>query len=160
MTAEERARAADLLDLHEGRGAVPVLDAVAARALLRSARRLAIVGASDDPWRPSHSVMGYLLAQGYECAPVNPTQEIVHGRPCHPTLEAASAEGRFDIVVVFRRPEHTPAVASSAVAVGAGALWLQLGIVSWEAARIAAEGGLAVVMDRCTSVDHAALTRG
>ena len=86
--------------------------------------------------------------------PVNPSTHEVLGIRCLPTLEAATeATGRFDLVDVFRRPEHLPAIARSAVATGAGALWLQVGVVSWEAARIAHEGGLPVVMDRCTAVD-------
>jgi hypothetical protein len=138
---------------------VPVLDAVGAVSLLGAARRIAVVGASSNPWRASHSVMDYLLAHGYDCVPVNPTVAQVLGRASHPTLEAAveATGGPFDIVDVFRRPEFTPEVARSAVATGCGALWLQQRIVSWEAAQIALAGGLAVVMDRCTAVDHRAL---
>jgi hypothetical protein len=123
--------------------------------LLRTAERIAVVGASPLPWRASNAVMRYLLEQGYECVPVNPTYREILGRACHPTLEAAAAEATpFDIVDVFRRPEHTPAIARSAVATGSRALWLQQGIVSEEAMRIAHAGGLAVVMDRCTAVLH------
>jgi hypothetical protein len=151
----ERARTAAMLDLQEGRGPVPVLDEAAAQDLLRAARRLAIVGASPDRDRPSHSVMRYLQAQGYECVPINPTTRDVLGVPTFGTLEqAVAATGPFDIVDVFRRPEYTPPIATSAVATGCRALWLQLGVVDWEAARIAQEGGLAVVMDRCTAIEH------
>jgi hypothetical protein len=138
---------------------VPILDTEAARELLRGARRIAVVGASPDPWRASHSVMAYLLGQGYDCVPVNPTVESVLGRPTFPSLEAAVAGtgGPFDIVDVFRRPEHAPDIARSAVALGCRALWLQLGVISPEAVRIARAGGLAVVIDRCTAVDHRAL---
>jgi uncharacterized protein len=154
MTAEERARARDILDLQEGTGPVPVLDADAAVALLGAARRIAIVGASPDPWRPSHGVMEALQRAGYVCVPINPAADAILDVRAWPTLEAAvEATGRFDIVDVFRRPEHVPDVARSAVATGAGALWLQLGVVSWEGARIAHEAGLAVVMDRCTAID-------
>jgi uncharacterized protein len=155
MSAEERARARDILDAQEGTGPIALLDEEGMKALLRSTRRIAVVGASPDPYRPSNGVMGYLLAYGYECVPVNPNASEVLGQRCFPTLESAAQEsGPIDIVDVFRRPEHAPGIARSAVAVGAGALWLQLGIVHWEAARIAAEGGLAVVMDRCLAVDH------
>jgi predicted CoA-binding protein len=134
---------------------VPILDASGAMELLRTARRIAIVGASPNPWRASNSVMRYLLGQGYECVPVNPRTAEVHGRASYPTLEAAVAGGgTFDIVDVFRRPEHTPALARSAVALGCGALWLQQGVISWEAARIAHEAGLPVVMDRCSAIEH------
>ena len=158
MTAEERKRAADVLDLQEGRGDVPLASTAAARALLRRARRIAIVGASPDPARPSNDVMAYLLAAGYDCIPVNPSAPEVLGRRAFPDLASATAAGgRFDIVDVFRRPEVTPAIARQAVETGAGALWLQLGVVSWEAARIAAEAGMPVVMDRCTAIEHRAM---
>ena len=73
--------------------------------------------------------------------------------------EATAATGRFDIVDVFRRPEHTPDIARSAVATGAGALWLQLGVVNWEAAQIAHDAGLPVVMDRCTAIEYRRIGR-
>ena len=145
-----------MLDLEEGRWHVPILGAAEAQELLRRAHRIAIVGASPDPSRPSHGVMRYLLAYGYDCVPVNPRTPDVLGVRAFPSLEAAVAEtGRFDIVNVFRRPRATPDVARSAVSTRARALWLQVGIVNWEAARIAQDGGLAVVMDRCTRIDHA-----
>ena len=139
---------------------LPLLSDTEAIELLRTARRIAVVGASPSPWRASHAVMRYLLGQGYECVPVNPNYSQILGRACFPTLEAATAQGRiFDIVDVFRRPEHTPTIARSAVATGSRALWLQQGIVNEEAARIAHQGGLAVVMDRCTAVLHQHLKR-
>jgi predicted CoA-binding protein len=99
-------------------------------------------------------VFWYLLRAGFEVIPVNPNETEVHGMPAFATLrEAAEAKGRIDIVDVFRRPELCVAPARDAVAIGARALWLQLGIVNWEAARIAAAGGLAVVMDRCTAIE-------
>ena len=136
---------------------IPVLDGDDAQRLLREAKRIAIVGASPNRWRASNSVMGYLLAHGYECVPVTPNASTVLGLPCFPTLEAAVAGGGgrpFDVVDVFRRPEHAPEIARSAVALGCGTLWLQQRVISWEAARIAHEGGLKVVMDRCTAIDH------
>ena len=100
--------------------------------------------------------MSYLLEQGYECVPVTPRTDEVLGRPAYPSLEAAvAAHGRpFDVVDVFRRAEHTPAIAHSAVALGCGTLWLQQGVVNTDAARIAHAGGLSVVMDRCTAIEH------
>jgi len=160
MTAEERARARAQLDLDEGRGPVPVLDADAAVALLAGARRIAIVGASADAFRPSHGVMAALLRAGYTCVPVNPSVEAVLGVPAFPSLTAAvAAGGPFDIVDVFRRPEHVPAVAAEAVATGCRALWLQLGVISWEGAAVAHAGGLPVVMDRCTAIDLRRIVR-
>ncbi len=156
--ARERERAAELLDLQEGRGDVQLASTAEARELLRRARRVAIVGASPDPARPSHDVMAYLLAAGYDCVPINPAIGEVLGRPTFPDLVSATrATGRFDIVDVFRRPAATPEIAREAVAVGAGALWLQLGVVNWEAARIAAAAGLPVVMDHCTKIEHRAM---
>lgn len=155
MDRADEARTRAILDLQEGRGEVPLLDEAAALDVLRNARRIAVVGASPDRTRPSHSVMGYLLAQGYACVPVNPAVGEILGVPAFPSLEAAAAaSGPFDIVDVFRRPEHTPAIARAAVATGCGTLWLQLGVVDWDAARIAHDGGLGVVMDRCTAIEH------
>jgi hypothetical protein len=157
----ERRRAIDHLDLEEGAGPVPVLDGEGALDLLAGARRIAVVGASADRMRPSHGVMRYLRHQGYDCVPVNPKHRDVLGVQAFASLEeAVAATGPFDIVDVFRRPEYTPAVARSAVETGSGALWLQLGVVNWEAARIATEGGLPVVMDRCTAIEHRRLREG
>jgi hypothetical protein len=132
-----------------------LLDDAGIIRLLQDARRIAVVGASSNPARPSHGVFRTLLDAGYLCVPVNPNEIEVEGVAAVATLaEAAQAlGGRIDIVDVFRRAELTVEIAREAVAVGAGALWLQLGIVNAEAARIAEEGGLAVVMDRCTAID-------
>jgi predicted CoA-binding protein len=124
--------------------------------VLRQARRIAVVGASPDRFRASHSVLACLVSNGYECVPVNPNVDEVLGLRSFPSLEAAVAGtgGQpFDIVDVFRRPEHAPDIALSAVALGCGTLWLQLKVISQEAARIAHEGGMRVVMDRCTAID-------
>ena len=145
----------DILDAQEGTGPVPLLDGEASARLLADTHRIAMVGASADPDRPSHGVMRYLLEQGYEVVPINPTVDAVLGRTSYATLEdAVAATGAFDVVDVFRRPEFTPDIARSAVTTGAKALWLQLGVVNWEAAQIAHDGGLAVVMDRCTQIEH------
>jgi len=158
MNRDDLERAKDLQDLDEGRTPTPVLTRAEARDELRRARRIAVVGASADPSRPSHDVMAYLLRQGYDCVPINPTVPDVLDRPAFPDLaSAAAAGGPFDIVDVFRRPEATPEIAAEAVAVGARVLWLQLGIVNWEAASIAHEGGLLVVMDHCTKIEHSVL---
>jgi hypothetical protein len=137
---------------------VSLLDGEASARLLADTHRIAMVGASADPTRPSHGVMRYLLEQGYEVVPINPTIDSVLGRASYPALEdAVAATGSFDMVDVFRRSEFTPDVARSAVATGAKSLWLQLGVVNWEAAQIAHDGGLAVVMDRCTAIEHGRL---
>lgn len=150
----ERERVLALAELQAGRAPVPVLDDEGAARVLADARRIAIVGASARPFRPSHGVMEVLLRAGYDCVPVNPRETEVLGRPCFPDLASAvAAGGPFDVVDVFRRPEDCPPHAREAVATGAGCLWLQLGIVSWEAATIAAAAGIPVVMDRCTAIE-------
>jgi predicted CoA-binding protein len=161
MTGPERERTRAVLDLQEGLGPVAVLDDGAIADVLRSARRIAIVGASPDPGRPSHGVMRYLVHHGYECVPVNPNARDVLGIPAFRTVvEAVAAGGPVDIVDVFRRSELCLPHAEEAVAVGARCLWLQLGVVNWDAARVAAAGGLAVVMDRCTAIEHRRLRDG
>ena len=114
-----------------------------------------MIGASPHPGRPSHDVFEYLLGHGYDCVPIHPNARDVLGVTAFSTLaEATAATGRFDVVDVFRRSEDCVTHAQEAVAGGARCLWLQLGIVSPEAARIAAAGGLAVVMDRCMRIEH------
>jgi len=132
-----------------------LLDDAAIGRLLREARTIAVVGASSNPARPSHGVFRTLLDAGYECVPVNPNETEVQGVPAVATLAEAAAAlgGHIDIVDVFRRSELTEEVAREAVAVGAAALWMQLGVVNEESARIAAHAGLAVVMDRCTAIE-------
>jgi uncharacterized protein len=121
--------------------------------ILRDARTIALVGASPKPDRPSHGVMRYLLAQGYDVVPVRPEGcDEVLGVPC--ARSVAEIDRPVDLVDVFRRAEFTPDVARDAVAAGAGALWLQLGIVSEESRRIAEEAGLDYVEDECTAIVH------
>ncbi len=146
---------ATLIAVQEGRPPVPLLDDAAIRDLLRSRPRIAIIGASRDPWRPSFGVMRTLRRAGYDVVPVSPTADEIDGLRCYPTLADAVREtGPVDIVDVFRRPEACAAHAREAVEAGARCLWLQLGIASAEAGRIAHEGGLMVVMDRCTAIEH------
>lgn len=126
--------------------------------ILRDARTIAMVGASPRPDRPSHGVMRYLLAHGYRVIPVRPVGcDEVLGVPCVRSL--GEIEEPIDLVDVFRRPEHTPPHAREAVEVGAGALWLQLGIVSAESRRIAEEAELDYVEDACTAVVHRQVVR-
>ena len=122
--------------------------------ILRDARTIAIVGASPSPHRESHGVMRYLLAQGYDCIPVRPDRPEVLGIPCAPTL--LDIDRPIDLVDVFRRPEFCAGHAREAVAAGAKALWLQLGIVSPGARAIAEAAGLDYVENACTAVVHAA----
>jgi predicted CoA-binding protein len=152
--AADRARVAAILDAQEGRAPVRLLDDAAIEAALRATRRIAVIGASSNPGRPSHGVFRYLAAEGFDCVPVNPGQSSVLGVPAFPTLaEAVAATGPFDMVDVFRRSELCVPHAVEAVAAGARWLWLQLGVVNWEAAAIAHSAGLGVVMDRCTAIE-------
>ena len=119
------------------------------RSLLGEAKVVAVVGISSRPWRPSHEVASYLQQHGYRIVPVNPNEQEVLGEPVYASLLDIPKEIHIDVVDVFRRAEHTPEVARDAVAIGARVLWLQEGIVSDEAARIAADGGLEVIMGVC-----------
>lgn len=122
------------------------------RDLLLTTKRIALVGASDRPDRPSHGVMKFLLDRGYDVTPVNPTLEgrEIHGRKVVATLAEA---GPLDLVDVFRRSEQAGEVMDEAVALGARAVWLQLGIVNEPAAERARAKGVEVVMDRCPAIE-------
>jgi predicted CoA-binding protein len=118
------------------------------------------VGASSDPRRPSFDVFRYLVDEGFDCVPVNPNEREIMGISAFETIEAAvEATGPFELIDVFRRSELCGPHAVEAVAAGARCLWLQLGVVSWEAARIAHAGGLAVVMNRCTKIEWRRIAR-
>jgi uncharacterized protein len=127
------------------------------RQLLLDTKVIAVVGLSANPDRASNQVAWYLHHQGYRLFGVNPRcpDPEVFGVPVLASLDQVPEP--VDLVDVFRRPEHTPGVARDAVAIGAGALWLQLGIRNDEARAIATEAGLAYVEDRCLKVDHARL---
>jgi len=129
----------------------------ALRQLLLDAKVIAVVGLSANPDRASNQVAWYLHHQGYRLFGVNPQcpDQEMFGVPVVASLDEVPEP--IDIVDVFRRPEHTPEVAREAVAVGARALWLQLGIRSDEARAIATEAGLRHVEDRCLKVEHARL---
>ena len=121
--------------------------------ILAEARTIALVGASPNPSRPSNEVMRYLLDVGYRVIPVRPADcDEIHGVPCVTSL--AEIEEPIDLVDVFRRPEAVPPHAREAVTAGAGALWLQVGIASVDARRIAEDAGLDYVENACTKVVH------
>jgi hypothetical protein len=122
------------------------------RQLLLTTRRIAVVGASDRPDRPSHGVFRFLLDHGYDAVPVNPVLagRLVHGRRVVPTLAEA---GPLDMVDVFRRSSEAGAVVDEAVRLGARSAWLQLGVVDEAAAGRARAAGLSVVMDRCPVIE-------
>lgn len=123
------------------------------KALLESARTIALVGASDRPDRPSYRVMRFLQDHGYRVIPVNPqiTGEHVHGEFVFHDLHQLGDP--IDIVDVFRRPGAAGEAVDQAIAVGAKAVWMQLGVVDHEAAARAEAAGLQVVMDRCPAID-------
>ena len=133
-------------------------DAEKMKKILTDAKRIAVVGATSDPSRPSNTIPAYMQEQGYEIIPVNPRGGEMLGSEAVAAL--ADVQGSIDIVNVFRRSEQTPEVAREAVAAGAKVLWLQLGIASDEARQIAEDGGLEVVMDACIGVEHGRLGLG
>ena len=116
-------------------------------------KTIAVVGLSPKETRPSHGVARYLLAQGYHIIPVNPGYDEILGLKCYPSLRDIPEP--VEVVDVFRRSEEALPVAAEAIAVGAKALWLQLGIVNDEAVRRAEEAGLLAVQDRCLKIEHA-----
>ncbi len=122
------------------------------RDLLLTTRRIAVVGASDRPDRPSHGVFGFLLARGYDAVPVNPQRagRDIHGRTVLASLEEAAP---LDMVDVFRRSSEAGAVVDEAIRLGARSVWLQLGVMDAAAATRARAAGLIVVMDRCPVIE-------
>lgn len=123
--------------------------------LLRRAKTIAIVGLSAKENRPSNMVGRYLLDAGYTIYPVNPGQTEIFGLKCYPSLTVLPE--KIDIVDIFRRSEEVLPFVEEAVKIGAGAVWMQLGIINHEAAAYARRHGLTVVMDRCIKVDHSNL---
>jgi len=130
-----------------------IADDAGIAALLGRVRRIALVGASANPARASHGVMKFLLARGHEVVPVNPGlagQDLLGHRVA---ASLGEIEGRVDMVDVFRQSDAVPGIVEEAIAMGAGALWLQLGVVHEEAAARAVAAGLDVVMDRCPAIE-------
>jgi uncharacterized protein len=128
-------------------------DPLAIQRVLLRARTIAIVGLSGNPLRASNFVGFYLKRHGYRVIPVNPREREVFGEKSYESLR--DIPDKIDIVNVFRAPEALPEIARDAVATGAGCLWCQFGVINEEGARIAEDGGLTVVMDRCIKVEHA-----
>lgn len=122
------------------------------REILGKPRRIALIGASAKPWRPSHGVMRFLLERGFDVTPVNPGLEgqTIHGR----TVAARLADSApLDMVEVFRNSRELPAIVDDAIQLGAHILWTQLGVVDQEAAARARAAGMIVVMDRCPVIE-------
>jgi uncharacterized protein len=128
-------------------------DPLTIQRVLHTAHTIAIVGLSKNELRASYFVGYYLQRHGYRVIPVNPRETEILGEKCYPSLLDVPVP--VDIVNVFRVPEAVPGVAREAVAIGAGTLWCQFGVISAEGAKIATDGGLTVIMDRCLKVEHA-----
>ena len=130
--------------------------------LFSTSRTIAVVGLSADSHRPSYFAAKYMQAKGYRIVPINPRYERILDEPCYPSLDTlpASLAGQIDIVDVFRRTEDVMPIARQAVAIGAKALWQQLGVVNLEAQALVVSHGLASVMDRCVKIEHARLFGG
>lgn len=124
------------------------------KEILRTFKRIAVVGISNDPGRASNGVSRYLLKNGYTVVPVNPLIEEFEGIPAVADLE--DIEGPVEVVNIFRRSEHVPALVDQAIRIGAKVVWMQQGVVHEEAAARAREAGLEVVMDRCILQEHLA----
>lgn len=124
--------------------------------IYRSTRTIAVVGASTDESKAAHRIPAYLQSRGFRIIPVNPGSDEVLGEQAMGSLTEITEP--VDVVDVFRPSEETPDIAREAVAIGAKVLWLQEGIASEEAAEIARDGGLAVVMDTCMGATHRRLT--
>jgi uncharacterized protein len=128
-------------------------DPLTIQRVLLSARTIAVVGLSGNAMRASHFVGFYLQRHGYRVIPVNPRESEVLGERSYASLHEVPE--RVDIVNVFRAPSALPEIAAQAVAIGAGCLWTQFGVINEDGARIAEQAGLAVIMDRCLKVEHA-----
>ena len=121
--------------------------------MLRTARTIAVVGMSDKTWRASHHIGQYLAANGYRVIPVNPRESEILGERSFASLRDVPIA--VDIVDVFRAPAALPAIAKEAIAIGARCLWCQFTVINEDGARIAEDGGISVIMDRCIKVEHA-----
>ena len=126
--------------------------------ILGQIKTIAVVGASDDEAKPSNKIPRYLQRQGYRIIPVNPRDEEVLGEKAYKSLEEIPEP--VDAVDVFRPSDEAPGIARSAARVGAKGLWLQTGITSQEAADIASDAGMQIVMDECMGVTHKRLGLG
>ena len=131
-----------------------------AQRILRDCHTIAVVGLSPKPERDSYRVSAYMQAHGYRIIPVHPSASVVLGETAYPTLTAAAAAVRIDLVNCFRRAEDIPPIAAEAVRIGAQALWLQLGIVNDAALASVRAQGLLAVQDLCIKVEHARELRG
>jgi len=136
--------------VNQSRFATTVQDRV---RILERYKRIAMVGLSSNPFRPSHFAAIYMISEGYDVTPVNPREQEVLGRKSYATLR--DAPGPIEIVDIFREPAAVPQIVDEAIAAGAKVIWMQLGVIHEEAAEKARQAGLEVVMDRCVKIEHA-----
>jgi predicted CoA-binding protein len=125
--------------------------------LLKTARVIAVVGLSSRKHRPSFGVSEYLQRAGYRIIPINPNESLILGEKAYASLE--DVPEKIDIVDIFRRSEFVPEIVEQAIRAGAGAIWMQEGVIHEEAAARAQAAGLTVVMDRCILKEHQRLSR-
>lgn len=121
------------------------------KGILERYKKVAIVGLSSDSTRPSNAVARFLKAKGFKIIPVNPQETKIMGEKAYPDL--TSIPDTVEIVDIFRRPEHVPAIVDQAVKIGAKVIWMQEGVVNHSAAQKASESGIMVIMDRCMAKD-------
>ena len=121
--------------------------------ILETYKRIAMVGLSGNPFRPSHFAAIYMLAHGYDVTPVNPRETEILGRRSYASLR--DVPGSIEIVDIFREPAAVPDIVEDAIARRAKVIWMQLGVINEKAAARAREAGLEVVMDRCVKIEHA-----
>lgn len=128
------------------------LDDAAIGDIMTRTRRVALVGASSKPARPSYGVMRYLLDRGYDVVPINPglAGQLIHGRPVVATLAEAAP---LDMVDIFRALDQIPPIVDDAIRLGAATIWMQLDLIDEPAAARARDAGLAVVMNRCPAIE-------
>jgi predicted CoA-binding protein len=136
--------------VNQSRFATTVWDRI---RILERYKRIAMVGLSSNPFRPSHFAAIYLRSEGYDVIPVNPREQEVLNLRSYPTL--LEIPGLVDIVDIFREPAAVPGIVEEAIAIGAKVVWMQLGVIHEEAAQRARDAGLEVVMDRCVKIEHA-----
>jgi len=135
-----------------------MVDVATIRRILEENRTIAVVGLSANESRPSFFAAKYMQDHGYRIIPVNPNYDEILGETCYPDLE--SIPEPVDIVDVFQRSDVVVPIAKSAVAIGAKVLWMQLTVINEEAAQIATDAGLEVVMDRCVKIEYARIFGG
>ncbi len=123
------------------------------RAILRDYKKIAVVGLSDKPYRASNGVSQYMMDKGYTIIPVNPNCSSIFGLTCYTCID--EIPGEVQIVNIFRRSDKVMPIVEEAIKIKAKAIWMQLGVINEEAAKLARDAGIKVVMDLCIKIEHA-----